>query len=455
MEVDKILQEISKYTTTEEDIFSFLVQESKKYSTLSFLKHLLLSIVDCDKFAFLISAFYHLEYGEDTITEISLCYHGREIKKTKKELLLERKEKLKKVVNAFTHGDSASLKEILAYSESISSFLSIYHEKIEKECAKKLVVYEDNLQKFTIYDEKLLSLRKNKKDAQKGLKKKVPLVLSEKKILKNGEEKVVTKTYKFFKTFAYQKYAMKLDSKIEALKKEKASFQEKESMLLEEIEALFSSLKGRLFWESIVKKYEYYNRSVPLQEIIKTILLVGETYKELVHDFFICFQVIQEYPKLCGYIKNGNVLPFVGKKIRESYVNSSGESWDVQIRKVDVPKPKDSPYRVYGYLELPKKIEELSKVFLEILKEKDSISFVKKCANFYLDLLIVQPYQIGNEKTIRILLSLMFLTHNIILPSTFSILDKMSYEDILYKTYGDMEAELLMRYSLICPNIEK
>lgn len=454
MEVEKILQEISKYSFSEEDIFSFLLQESKKYSTLSLLKHLLLAIVDCEHLEFLISTFYHLEYGEDVLDEISICYHGRVIKKTKKDILLERKEKLKKVVNEFTNSDSASLKEILAYGASISTFLPMYQGKVEKEFKKKLVMYEELLQKFNSYDEQLLALRKLKKDAQKGLKKKVPLVLQEKKILKNGEEKIITKTYKFFKKFAYQKYAMKIDLKIEAIKRERSVSKAEETKLLEEIGELFSN-EGRTFWEAVLTKYEYYNRSISLPTILNSILLVGEKYKELVLDCSVCLKVIQEYPKLCGFIKNGNVLAFVCKKIRECYMNASGKLWDVHVRKVDVPKPKNSPYRVYGYLELPKKMEELSKNLLEILQEKDATSFVKKCASFYLDMLIVQPYQEGNEKTDRILLSLLLLTHGIILPSVFAVLDKVNYENILYKTYGEMEQELLIRYSLFYPELKK
>ena len=86
MEVDKVLQEICSYSFTKENIVSFLLQESKKYSTLSLFKHMLLSVVDCESIELLISTFYHLEYGSNSLEEIVLCYHNREIKKTKKEI---------------------------------------------------------------------------------------------------------------------------------------------------------------------------------------------------------------------------------------------------------------------------------------------------------------------------------------------------------------------------------
>ena len=188
MEVEKILQEISSYSFSE-DIFSFLLQKSKKYSTLSLLKHMLFSVINCAPFVFLLSSFYHLERGEDCLEEIIIRYHNREIKRTKKEFLLERNEKLKKVVNDFVNGEGTLLKEILSYGKAIFSFSSIYDQTMELELEKKLVLYEHLLMKFNAYDEHLLSFRKLKKDAQRDLKKKVPLVLYDRKILKNGEEK--------------------------------------------------------------------------------------------------------------------------------------------------------------------------------------------------------------------------------------------------------------------------
>ena len=455
MEVDKVLQEICSYSFTKENIVSFLLQESKKYSTLSLFKHMLLSVVDCESIELLISTFYHLEYGSNSLEEIVLCYHNREIKKTKKDLFLDRKEKMKKVIHEFTNGSGSSFKDILSYGEAISTFLATYTTDIEKELKKKLSLYENFIQEFSVYDEKLLSLRKAKKEAQKSLKEKEPLVLHEKKIHKNGEEKVVTKTYKFFKQFAYQKYAMRLDLKIEALKKEKSVFQEKQTQFLNGMGELFSSSEGNVFWNTILTKYEYYNRSIPLEEVLQTVFLVGESYRKLVQDFYIGAKMIQEYPKLCGFLKNGNVLPFVCKKIRERYISISGEAWDIHVRKVDVSKPKNSSYRVYGYLELPKKMEELSKVFLEILKEKDPSLFVKKCANVYLDLVIVQPYQVGNLQTIRFLLSLMLLMHGIVLPSIFVVADKVDLKNPSSKTYGEVEKEFLLRYAYFYPKVIK
>lgn len=453
MEVDKILQEIGKYDFTKENIMDFLMQESKKFSTLSLFKHMLLSITENEIYLEpLIASFYHLEYGlKDSTEEIVICYNHHEVKKQKKDLYFDCFEKIKQVMHEFTNGNSRSFKEIVRYGESIADALDIYQQSIKPQLMPLLEEYESLVKKYAVYDEKMLECRKAKKEARKALKGKDPLVIYEKKVLKDGEEKIKTHTYKLFKKIAFQKYSLKMDRKIEALKKERNAFKENENQILTNIGAIFSMFHCTFLWNAILNKYNYYNRNSSLQEIINLILQDGENYRNLLLDFYTCGKTIQDFPKLCGFIKNGNALLFVCKKIRESFIKFSHDTWDVNVRKIDVQKSNESPYRIYGYQDLPVKMEELSKIFVTLLNEKEQIVFVKKCANFYLDMIIVQPFLEGNIRTSRILEYLMLLTHNILIPSKYAIMDKKNFNYSLYKTYGEVEIELFGRYAHYYP----
>ena len=385
MEVDKILQEISSYSFTKEDVFPFLFQESKKYSSLSLFKHMLLSILDLENIESLIASYYNLEYGIDSSDEIVIRYHNREIKKIKKDIFDERNEKIKKVMNEFTNGDSSSFKEILSYGEKISVFLESFQTSVQKEIFPYLQEYETVLKTISLQDNKILNYRKIKKDYQKSLKTKGPFVVTE-MVVKNGEEQINSKSYKFFKSFVCKRETNKLDKKIEGLKLEKNRLRHQTDEILENVHQIFQEKNTSSLWDLVMQKYTYYNKEISLSVILENLLLQGKYYQEFSKMTYVCSKVIQDYFKLCGYIKNGNSLTFVCKKIRESYVSydDSKEKWDVNVRKVDVPKSTESPYRIYGYSELPGKMEELSKVFSSILEEKDAVLFVKKCANFYL-----------------------------------------------------------------------
>ena len=449
MDVDKILLEINTYTFTKEDILYFLMQESKKFSSLSIFKHMLLSLTENDlHLERLIASFYHLEYGVYEDGELSVRIQNKEVKKQKKEILNSRQVTIRNVLTEFTNGKCRSIQEILNYGKSIYDFLDLYYSKMKVSIDPLLEKAENVKQGMDKQDNQMLLFRKTKKEYQKSLQYNGPFVVEERKINKEGVEQIKTHTYTFFKKFMYRRHVGKLSKKMEHLKREKNKLKLEEKNLLDTLEECFENENALQIWNLLMRKFSYYNKAISLKELFFSLLEQGKYYEKVIDDFFSCSQVIREYIKLYSYIKNGNALVFVCKKIRECFIknNSVYKQWDIDVRKVDVVKSTENPYRIYGYTELPKKMEELNKNFTSILEEKNKEEFLKKCATFYLDMIIVEPFLEGNNKTMRVLQTLMLTTHNIFVPSKYVLPFKNGAIKTLYQTYGEIEEELLKRY---------
>ncbi len=446
MEVDTILKEIGKYSFTKEDLFPFLLQERKKFSAFSFYKHMLLEIIESTSLEELIASFYHLEYGANSNEIIEVRLQNREVKHTLKELNILRSEKIKKVMDDFVNGKGKYLQEVLEYGNSLGT-TSLLYTKVKEKVEKLLREYESILEKMAVQDNRILELRKAKKEQQNKLKNKGPLEIVTKKV-KHGKDIEVKHTYKFFKKTAVKRYALKIDKKIENIKKEKNILNNEIHSLFLQFEALFKEENIEGLWNLALKKHTYYNKKKSLREIINHLINQGESYFSIVDDMYACSKVIQNYFKLNGYVRNGNSFMFVCKKIREIFLEvgllSESDMEDGGIRKIDI-KDANEFYSVPDFTELPQKIDVLTNQYSKVLSLKEPVSFVKKCSEFHFDFLWTQPFLEENKRTARVLLTLMLSSHNIFIPFKYVI--KKEYASGIYKTYGEVETDLLARYS--------
>ena len=281
---------------------------------------------------------------------------------------------------------------------------------------------------------------------QKQLKNKEPFVFVEKK-RKRKKEIEILHTYKYFKKIICKKYERKIEKKINILQKEKTDFQKQIEDLFQQLSLLFEENHLETFWYMIMKKYDYYAKQKSWKEILNHMLLQGKNYSAFLEEMYACAKLVQNYFNLSGYVRHGNSFLFVCKKIRQCFVEvgffKEAKKEEEGIRTVNI-KEANEFYCVPEFTELPKKIEDFASQFLKILSIKDSIPFVKKCSEFHFDFLWIYPFLEENKRTAKVLLALMFTSHNIILPVKYILENRCMHS--IYQTYGETEVELLTRY---------
>lgn len=397
MNVKEIMNKIEKLQFNKESFMEYIFQNSEPGTEHHFIQNMLIQLVDFGLYESISSSYYHF-------VEVCTGEKARNHNECTKD------------ETKFSEGDTTNLKQ------EIEKLSNIYKE------FTKISDYEI----YIIIDH--FRATGTRKTSVQYLK------MKEEKLKENNQKLEELKKQNIFKRISNHKQKKLLTKENQKLKEDIAIYKKDIMQIKEKDESIIEMLKQKdishftELFQKFIDNPQYNgiftNHLVSFIENIKD-------YEHFENEIFSYWELIKNMrflvkeglekekslEEVCHFIRHF-LIKYSARKVGIDEEKLMSGKRKVNLKSSEFTVEMNDGFDFFDYTTPPEKIEEdiakLSTTYKNIMNEEDNETFIKKCIDFHFDFLKVHPYNNGNGRTGRILLTAMLASHNIYFPSLYS-----------------------------------